>query len=107
MSKRYEVKFYVGTGCDFKGRQLYRVTERRAEALAHFTQEYGAVTVYEHYGVWGTDDSEVVGETGITFLCVIENAALKSVTPTAQFLKTTFDQSAVLVTRSVIEAEFI
>ena len=109
MSKRYEIKFYVGTEENKHNRLISR--DRREEYLAaarkHLALTWGAFTEYQHFGAWLAPGGASVAETGVTFVVIGELENGPDVKESAATLRDIFVQSAVLVTRSVIEAEFI
>jgi hypothetical protein len=107
MSKRYEIKFYVGTGFDTHG-----VAIQVAPALIELAENklcefFGGGTVYQHSGLWQDSVGPVVREPGITLVSVVTSEQVQSVTLVARYLKALFDQNCVLVTRSEVYAEFI
>lgn len=108
MSKRYEVKFYVGTVYDKTGETLTGVGDKLSQAELILTGYFQGATAYNHSGLWAeTPASKVVAESGVTYVTVIEDKDLKFVTSAAFALRTLFNQNCVLVTRSEVFAEFI
>lgn len=108
MNKQYEIKFYVGTGFDFQGQSLSDVDRKLQGAAGMLTTAFQGVTRYDHTGYWAENAATpVVVESGVTFVTVVGPEALAEVTVVANYLRDLFNQNCVLVTRSVIEAEFI
>ena len=108
MSKRYEIKFYIGTGFDFQGQPIGDVDRKLNGAVGMITKAFQGVTRYNHTGYWAENAAtSVVAESGVTFVTVVDSDALAEVTVVANYLRDLFNQNCVLVTRSVIEAEFI
>jgi len=108
MSKRYEIKFYIGTGFDANGNPVGDVDRKLNAATSKLTAAFQGVTRYDHTGYWAENAATpVVVESGVTFITVVSGDLLAEVTVLAHYLRDLFSQNCVLVTRSVIEAEFI
>ncbi len=108
MSKQYEIKFYIGTGFDFQGNPVGDVDLKLNGAVGMLTKSFQGVTRYDHTGYWAENShAPVVKESGVTFVTVVGAELLPEVTVVANYLRDLFNQNCVLVTRSVIEAEFV
>lgn len=107
MEKRYEIKFYVGTGFDQHGVAIQAAPAFIELAERKLCEFFGGGTVYQHSGLWQDSVGPVVKEPGITLVSVVTDDQLQHVRPVACYLKGIFDQNCVLVTRSEIFAEFI
>ena len=108
MEKRYEIKFYIGIGFDANGNPVGDVDRKLNAATSKLTAAFQGVTRYDHTGYWAENAAtSVVAESGVTFVTVVDSDALPEVTVVANYLRDLFNQNCVLVTRSVIEAEFI
>lgn len=104
MSKRYEVKFYIGTEFDKNGDELIYPVKRMQRAHQVLIDSFGSFTSYFHTGGWG---SPVTYETGVTLLVVIELNQLEYVPTCAALIRDIFRQTCVLVTQTEIDAEFV
>lgn len=107
MNKRYEIKFYVGTGFDTHG-----VAIQVAPALIELAENklcefFGGGTVYQHSGLWQDSEGPVVREAGVTLVTVVTEVQLPHIRSVAVYLRELFNQNCVLVTKTKIEAEFI
>lgn len=108
MSKRYEIKFYVGTGFDANGNPVGDVDRKLNAATAKLTSAFQGVTRYDHTGYWAENSqAPVVKESGVTFVTIVGSESLAEVSVLAHYLRDIFNQNCVLVTRSEIVAEFI
>ena len=108
MEKRYEIKFYVGTGYDKTGRPIENVIGKLSQAELVLTGYFRGATAYLHSGLWAeTPASRITAEDGVTYVTIIEAADLSQVRPAAEELRDIFNQTCILVTRAVIEGEFI
>jgi len=108
MSKRYEIKFYIGTGFDANGNPVGDVDRKLNAATSKLTAAFQGVTRYDHTGYWAENAAtSVVAESGVTFVTVVDFDALPEVTVIAHYLRDLFNQNCVLVTRSEVFAEFI
>lgn len=107
MSKRYEVKFYVGTGFDQSGVAIQSAPALIELAERKLCEYFGGGTVYQHTGLWQDFVGPVVKEPGITLVSVVTEDQLSNVRPVAVYLRSLFNQNCVLVTRSEVFAEFI
>lgn len=105
----FEVKFYLGLGKDRDGNTLSPefVRTRLSRVRQRLAMEFGGYTEYSHMGGWVEDRATgyVVTEVGVTFVVVTDSIGL--VRDTAAAIRDGFDQSAVLVTMTKVESEFV
>ena len=108
MEKRYEIKFYIGTGFDANGNPVGDVDRKLNVATSKLTAAFQGVTRYDHTGYWAENAAtSVVVESGVTFITVVSADLLAEVTVLAHYLRDLFNQNCVLVTRSEVFAEFL
>jgi len=93
-----QITWYVGTGYMRDGSEFTEAGRelRMAAALAHFTREFGGVTVNRGVGAWRNGEGRVVEEGNVQFVTIAEVDA-ERVDRTARFLKALYRQEAVLV----------
>lgn len=106
METRYEIKFYVGEEKDRDNNsiELPELCKMRDKARKLLAKMFDAFTEYGHQGAWG---KPLVKELGTTYVLVIPESALRDVPKCAARIRDIYRQTCVLVTRSVVEAEFI
>ena len=102
----FEVKIYVGIGKDKDGVPLEPafVETRLDRVRFQLAAEFGGFSEYSHNGGW-IEDHQLIQEPGVTFVVVTDNVTV--IRGIAWHIRDTFRQTAVLVTKTVVDSEFV
>ena len=102
----FEVKIYVGIGKDKDGVSLhpYLVEKGLERARFQLASDFGGYSEYHHIGGW-IHGGQLIQEPGVTFAVVTDDVV--TVGGVARYIRDAFRQTAVLVTKTPVESEFV
>lgn len=100
------ITFTIGQGFDSHGRPIADLSAKRESALTDIARTFGGYTAHDSQGGWIDNSGHLVTEPSLA-VDVMTDASETTVQAEAQSLARTFDQSAVMVSESPANVEFI
>ena len=101
----YRITFTVGQGKDRDGRNIKFIKSKLREVLSLISSEFGGYTLYHTNGGWTDENGKLIEEPSVVIVAFTSNLAPAK--RTAAFMRDTFNQFCVVVTKESLDVEFI